>query len=56
MEYTRKEIRKGLEAWARDAYDDEMNEQENLNISDYETEDDYVKACVECLFSYLDKQ
>ena len=55
MEYTRKQIRKALEAWSRDSWDDLQNENEFPEVSDYTKEEDYVKDCVDSMFMYLDK-
>jgi hypothetical protein len=54
MEYTRKQIRKAVEAWARDAWDDTENEDEYDDINDYDNEEEYVKDCVNSMFYHLD--
>jgi hypothetical protein len=55
MTYTRKEIRKALEEWVRECWDDSKNENEYPSMEDYPDEESYAKDCVDCLFSYLDK-
>ncbi len=55
MTYTRKEIRKALEEWVRESWDDSQNENEFPSIEDYSDEESYVKDCVYSLFIYLDK-
>ena len=55
MTYTRKEIRKALEEWVSESWDDLNNENEYPGIEDYKDEESYKKDCVDSLFSYLDK-
>jgi hypothetical protein len=54
MEYTRKQVRKAMEAWARDAYDDSNNENEYPSVESYSSEDEYVSDCVVSLMYYLE--
>ena len=48
-------MRKALEEWVRESWEDSENKNEFHTMEDYSDEESYLKDCVDSLFSYLDK-